>query len=140
MERQPGVSNPEDLAKFVAEASNKLIVIDLRDPTIHERTSDIAPIAGTFVDDSLNADSSAHRPQAINIVFDSAKNSLDIGRIPMEKIEAGGGKEHVPIITHCNGGGRGQKAKEFLERAGFLNVRNGGGPEDTECWKTYGNL
>lgn len=140
MERQPGVSNPEDLAKFVAEAGNKLIVIDLRDPTIHERTSDIAPIAGTIVNDSTEAASSQRRPHAINIVFDTVKNSLDIGRIPMEKIAAGGGKEHVPIITHCNGGGRGQAAKELLERAGFLNVRNGGGPEDPECWKTYGNL
>jgi rhodanese-related sulfurtransferase len=139
MERQPGVSSPGDLKKFVADAGDKLLVIDLRDPTIHERTSDIAPVAGTFVDD--NSDGAAvHRPRAINIVFDIDKNSLDLSRLPMEKIEAGGGKEHVHIITHCNGGGRGQKAKEILERAGFLNVRNGGGPEVTECWNIYGNL
>jgi len=45
----------------------------------------------------------------------------------------------VPVITHCGGGGRGQKARVFLEANGFGNVINGGGPEDAECWAIFGN-
>ena len=62
----------------------------------------------------------------------------DLAKIPSEWIEAGGGKESVPVITHCGGGGRGQKAKEFLQANGFGNVVNGGGPEDDECWQCFG--
>ena len=40
---------------------------------------------------------------------------LDLSRIPQEWIEAAGGKESVPVVTHCGGGGRGQKAKDYLE-------------------------
>ena len=32
MGRKPGVSEPEELAKFVAEAGDKLIVLDVRNP------------------------------------------------------------------------------------------------------------
>ena len=39
--------------------------------------------------------------------------------------KAGGGKA-APIITHCGGGGRGQKAKDYLDSQGFTNVVNGG--------------
>ena len=35
--------------------------------------------------------------------------------IPQEWIDAAGGKDAVPVITHCGGGGRGQKAKDYLE-------------------------
>ena len=55
------------------------------------------------------------------------------------KEKAGGGKEKVPVITHCGGGGRGQKAKDYLLANGFGNVMNGGGPEDDECWATFGD-
>ena len=48
-------------------------------------------------------------------------------------------KATVPVITHCGAGGRGQKAKEFLEANGFGNVVNGGGPEDDECWQVFGS-
>jgi hypothetical protein len=37
------------------------------------------------------------------------------------------------------GGGRGQKAKDFLIANGFKNVVNGGGPEDAECWAVFGS-
>ena len=40
---------------------------------------------------------------------------MDLSKIPSEWLEAGGGKESVPVITHCGGGGRGQKAKDYLE-------------------------
>ena len=32
MGRKPGVSEPEELAKFVADAGDKLIVLDVRNP------------------------------------------------------------------------------------------------------------
>lgn len=39
----------------------------------------------------------------------------------------------------AGGGGRGQKAKDYLLANGFKNVANGGGPEDTECWAVFGS-
>ena len=49
-----------------------------------------------------------------------------------------GGRGQLFVITHCGGGGRGQKAKDFLISNGFVNVINGGGPEDGECWAEFG--
>ena len=66
-------------------------------------------------------------------------NSMDLSKIPAEWIDGGGGKESVPVITHCGGGGRGQKAKDYLLANGFGNVANGGGPEDDECWACFGD-
>jgi len=134
MERKPGVSSPEDLADFVASAGGNLIVVDARNRDFSKEPGDEA----TNVNAPIAPDIS--RPRAINIVYDRASNSMDLEGIPTQWIEAGGGKEKVPVITHCGGGGRGQKAKEFLMAAGFQNVVNGGGPEDTECWKVFGNL
>ncbi len=76
----------------------------------------------------------------MNAIFDRTSNSLPLEAIPAEWIEAAGGKESVPIITHCGGGGRGQKAKDYLLSQGFKNVQNGGGPEDAECWAVFGKL
>ena len=45
----------------------------------------------------------------------------------------------APMITHCGGGGRGQLAKEYLEKNGYTNVLNGGGPKETECWAEFGS-
>ena len=47
-------------------------------------------------------------------------------------------EKDAPIITHCGGGGRGQKSKEWLEKKGFTNVINGGGPQVTELWEMFG--
>ena len=55
------------------------------------------------------------RPRTVNAPFDRKANGLDVSLIPQEWIEAAGGKEAVPVITHCGGGGRGQKAKDYLE-------------------------
>lgn len=79
------------------------------------------------------------RPRAVNAAFNRETNSLPLEAIPAEWIEAGGGKESVPVITHCGGGGRGQKAKDYLLSQGFKNVQNGGGPEDDECWAVFGD-
>ena len=61
----------------------------------------------------------------------AAQKNLDLGKIPTED-------KSTPIITHCGGGGRGQKAKDYLTAQGFTNVANGGGPEDDECWAVFG--
>lgn len=134
MGRKPGVSSPEELAAFVGAAGDRLIVLDVRNPDFalepgDAKSSEKAPIAG--------ADPA--RARAINCVYDRAAGSMDTTKIPADWIAAGGGKSSVPVITHCGGGGRGQKAKEFLEAAGFSNVLNGGGPEDDECWAIFGS-
>lgn len=49
----------------------------------------------------------------MNSIFDRAAKTLPLEAIPADWIEAGGGKESVPIITHCGGGGRGQKVHTF---------------------------
>jgi hypothetical protein len=82
MSRKAGVASPEELKAFVAEAGNRLMVVDVRNPD--------API-------------------------------------------------DTPIITHCGGGGRGQKAMDFLAAKGFTTVLNGGGPKETECWAEFGD-
>ena len=41
----------------------------------------------------------------------------------------------TPVINVT--GGRGQKAKEFLEENGFTNMVNGGGPKDSENWAIF---
>ena len=133
--RKAGVSPPSHLSSFVATAGSHLIVIDVRNPDFSKEPGDAetvskAPLAG----------SDADRPRAVNAPFDRKKGELDVSRIPAAWIEAAGGVEKVPVITHCGGGGRGQKAKEFLEAKGFKNVVNGGGPEDQECWKIFGKL
>ena len=81
----------------------------------------------------------AARALAVNVIYDRKSSAMDLSKIPADRIAAGGGKESVPIITHCGGGGRGQKAKEYLEANGFGNVKNGGGPEDDECWAVFGS-
>ena len=134
MGRKPGVSEPEELTAFVATAGSQLIVLDVRNPDFSlepgdEASSAKAPIAG----------GPESRPRAINCIYDRANSNMDLTVIPAEWVEAGGGKEKVPVITHCGGGGRGQKAKDFLLASGFKNVLNGGGPEDAECWATFGD-
>ena len=44
------------------------------------------------------------------------------------------------IVTHCGGGGRGQKAKDYLLGLGYTNVVNGGGPKVIELWERFGSL
>merc|ERR1719163_1761904 len=95
MGRKPGVMEPDELRKFVEQAGDKLIVVDARNP-------DLAGGGGP------------DRPRAVNAPYDRAQSCLDLSKIPAEWVEAGGGKESVPVVTHCGGGGRGQKAKDYL--------------------------
>ena len=134
MGRKPGVMEPADLQAFVDAAGEKLIVVDVRNPDFavepgDGKSNDKAPLAACGV----------ARTRAVNVFYDRTSSSMDLSKIPSEWIEAGGGKATVPVITHCGGGGRGQKAKDFLEANGFGNVANGGGPEDDECWACFGS-
>ena len=135
MGRKPGVMEPADLQKFVDAAGEKLIVVDVRNPDFNVepgdgKSNEKAPLSACGTD---------ARARAVNIFYDRESSSMDLSKIPADWIEAGGGKASVPVITHCGGGGRGQKAKDFLEANGFGNVANGGGPEDEECWECFGS-
>ena len=74
--------------------------------------------------------SESHRPQAQHLIWDRDSDSMPL---------PSGVAKDTPIITHCGGGGRGQKAKDYLMKHGFTNVLNGGGPKETECWKEFGD-
>ena len=81
----------------------------------------------------------AARPNALNIPFDRAAGCLPKDGLDALEAQAGGDKD-VPIVTHCGGGGRGQKAKDYLLGLGYTNVVNGGGPKVTELWERFGSL
>lgn len=137
MGRKPGVMEPDELKKFVAQAGDKLIVVDARNTDFEKEPGDKGTHEKAAIPGFGNDGSS--RPRAVNVPYDRDAKSMDLSKIPVEWIEAGGGKEAVPVITHCGGGGRGQKAKDFLLANGFGNVANGGGPEDDECWELFKN-
>jgi rhodanese-related sulfurtransferase len=51
------------------------------------------------------------------------------GTVPMDK--------STVMITHCQGGGRGGKAKNSLLALGYTNVLSGGGPQKPELWAVW---
>ena len=118
--RKPGVSEPADLRAFVATHADQIRVIDVRGPD-EGRADGPLPVDGKKI-----------RPQALNLVWDRAAKSMPL---PAEYLP-----KDTPLITHCGGGGRGQKSCDFLKAHGYTNVVNGGGPEDEECWKEFGHL
>lgn len=134
--RKPGVCSDDEIDAFLA--ANKLediVVVDARNPDFSVEADDetyggpngSAPIADCGTE---------KRPNAVNAAFDRVAKAL-----PIELVEAKTkGDLATPIITHCGGGGRGQKAKEFLEAKGYTNVVNGGGPAVTELWDKFGSL
>jgi rhodanese-related sulfurtransferase len=121
--RKPGVASPSELLEFVESAGDKLVVIDLRNPDGQVEPED----QSTFTIAALPSDE--YRKAARNIVWDRTTNTIPIPDLPKD----------TPIITHCGGGGRGGMAKDFLQKHGFKNVMNGGGPKVAECWKIYGD-
>jgi rhodanese-related sulfurtransferase len=123
------VAAPGEIAEFVARAGSHLVVVDARGGDAVEPSSAIAPL--------LSKQGTEGRPRAVAAPLDRATGTLDLAAIPQKWIDAAGGKDKVFVITHCGGGGRGQKAKEFLLKHGFVNVINGGGPEDTPCWNEF---
>jgi len=125
MATKAGVSTPSELASFAADAGSKLLVVDVRhpDPEVEPGDAKSLAVAG-FPDASKN-----YRPQAVSLPWSRAENGMELPAVDKD----------TPIITHCGGGGRGQKAKEYLMENGFTNVLNGGGPKETECWAEYGD-
>jgi rhodanese-related sulfurtransferase len=120
--QKAGVASPDELKNFVAAAGDSLVVIDTRNPDAASEPGDQKSFAVSGLP------SQTHRPQAINLIWDRSSDSM-----PLPDLE-----KDTPIITHCGGGGRGQKAKEFLMKNGFTTVINGGGPKETECWNEFG--
>ncbi|KAL7429799.1 hypothetical protein ACHAXM_004108 [Skeletonema potamos] len=123
--RKAGVASPTELQEFVSSAGSNLLVVDVRhpDPTVEPGDVKSLAVAG-FPDKESN-----YRPNAVNLPWSRESNSMDVPEV----------EKDTPIITHCGGGGRGQKAKDFLESMGFTKVLNGGGPKETECWAEYGD-
>jgi rhodanese-related sulfurtransferase len=123
MATKAGVATPSELKDFVSNAGSKLLVVDVRhpDPAVEPGDAKSLAVAG-FPDGK-------YRPNAINLPWSRESNGMELPSV----------EKDTPIITHCGGGGRGQKAKEYLETNGFTNVLNGGGPKETECWAEYGD-
>lgn len=123
MASKPGVIDAVALKEFISKAGNDLLVVDARNPNIDEEPGDQKSIdVGPLPSDSV-------RPQALLLTFDRGTNIMTLPQVPKD----------TPIITHCGGGGRGQKAKVFLEENGFTNVVNGGGPKETANWDLFGS-
>lgn len=81
------------------------------------------------------------RPNAINLPYDRINKSMDLDHMRyFDGTSMLTSEKDTPIITHCGSGGRGQKAKEYLESKGFTNVINGGGPSVKEHWELFGSL
>jgi rhodanese-related sulfurtransferase len=123
MARKAGVSSPEELKDFVAKAGERLLVVDVRNPDASVEPGDQKSIVVAALPSESN------RPQAVSLIYDRESKSMALPEVDSD----------TPIITHCGGGGRGQKAKDFLEANGFTNVLNGGGPKETECWNEFGS-
>lgn len=123
-ERKAGVASPEELRAFVESSNGKILVVDARNADADVEPGDqkslaVAPLPSGDV-----------RPKAVNLIWDREAKSM-----PLPDVD-----KDTSIITHCGGGGRGQKAKDFLEANGFTNVMNGGGPKETDCWNEFGEL
>ena len=123
-ERKAGVASPEELKEFVEQAGDSLLVVDVRNPDASVEPGDQKSLA------VAGLPSDTFRPLAKHWIWDRTADAMEFDdSLPKD----------TPIITHCGGGGRGQKAKDFLEKQGFTNVLNGGGPKETECWNVFGN-
>lgn len=121
--RKAGVASPEELRAFVESAAEKLLVVDVRNPDASIEPGDqkslaVAPVPSGDV-----------RPRGVHLIWDREIDGMPVPEVPKD----------TPMITHCGGGGRGQKAKDFLESKGFTKVLNGGGPKETDCWAEFGD-
>ena len=137
--RKGGVASDEEFDAFMAKNAGKtVLVVDARNPdfTIEPDDEKFGGDAGTA---PISDCGTAKRPNALNIPFDRATGSLPADGVELLNAKAGGDKG-VPIVTHCGGGGRGQKAKDYLIGLGYTNVVNGGGPKVTELWERFGSL
>ena len=122
-QRKAGVASPEELRDFVSKAGKSLLVVDVRNPDAEKEPGDQKSLAVAALP------SDTYRPMAKNLVFDRDAKAMPLPDVAKD----------TPIITHCGGGGRGQKAKDYLMANGFTNVLNGGGPKETDCWAEFGD-
>lgn len=135
--RKPGVASNAEMLNFLEQNQDlsKIVIVDARNPDFSVEPSDelYGSINGKFPIADCGTEK---RPNALNVPFDRTKKALSGSNVDIlqtfEKDRA--------IITHCGGGGRGQKSKEWLEKEGFTNVVNGGGPQVTELWDMFGHL
>jgi rhodanese-related sulfurtransferase len=133
--RKPGVTTDDEMDAFLAaNDASAIIIVDVRNTDFgvepgDERSSAVGRIAET---------EGSERPRALNLMYDREAKSMDLAKLDV-LLDAELGKA-TPMITHCGGGGRGQKARLFLKAAGFTNVVNGGGPEVPELWAKFGAL
>ena len=136
--RKPGVASNAEMRTFLEQnqdKKSKIVIVDARNPDFSVEPSDA--LFGSPNGEFPIADCGTEkRPNAINVPFERTKKALSGSNVDIlqtfEKDRA--------IITHCGGGGRGQKSKEWLEKEGFTNVANGGGPQVSEVWDTFGHL
>jgi len=135
--RKGGVASDEEFDAFVSKNDGKTIfVVDARNPDFSVEPDD-ETFGGPSGSAPITDCGTAARPNALNIPFDRAAGCLP--KDGLDALEAKGDKD-VPIVTHCGGGGRGQKAKDYLLGLGYTNVVNGGGPKVTELWERFGSL
>ena len=138
--RKPGVASNAEMRDFLErnqDASKKITIVDARNPDFSVEPSDElcgSANNGTFPIADCGTEK---RPNALNAPFDRTKKALSGSNV--EDILQTFEKDRA-IITHCGGGGRGQKSKEWLEKEGFTNVVNGGGPQVSELWDMFGHL
>ena len=127
--RKPGVATDGEMAAFFAANERaSIVVVDARSSDFDLEPGDQGSIAMGAL-----AGTDGRGPRALNLSYDRTNKCLDMQ--PLTALV--GDDKAVPIITHCGGGGRGQKAKAFLEGAGFENVINGGGPSVEELWEQF---
>ena len=132
--RKRGVASDGEMADFFANNSKSdIIVIDARNTDFEIEPGD-EKHAGNIAE---NDHGKIRGPRALNLPY-CRKKKLNLN---IEKLEAllTKGKD-TPIITHCGGGGRGQKTKVYLESLGYSNVLNGGGPNVPEHWEYFVSL
>jgi len=135
--RKPGVATDGEMDAFLAACRRSdVVVVDVRNQNFDVESGDArwgaaseAPVLGL-------GDSAVCRPLAVNIVFARSTKSMPLdGTILSDDVD-----KATPIITHCGGGGRGEKAKRYLESQGFTNVINGGGPSVAALWSKFGSI
>ena len=137
--RKPGVASNAEMRDFLErnqDVSKKITIVDARNPDFQVEPSDELYGSANNGKFPIADCGTEKRPNAINVPFDRTKKALSGSNVDIlqtfEKDRA--------IITHCGGGGRGQKSKEWLEKEGFTNVINGGGPQVSELWDMFGHL
>jgi rhodanese-related sulfurtransferase len=118
-----------------ANKVEQIVVVDARNPDFSVEPDD-EMYGGPTGTAPISDCGTAKRPNAVNAAFDRVAKALPLALVETKTK----GDKTTPIVTHCGGGGRGQKAKEYLTAQGYTNVINGGGPAVKELWDKFGTL